>query len=113
MDDLDDWEDDDWDRWVTSCKKRDKVLNAWNLIEQQVFQPTVKPPKRLKRASSLVRYYESVSIPLTCMNMMLDIGYLYPRPRVRGRILIEVWCPPTGPQGARRHGRSAFGPPAQ
>ena len=43
----------------------------------------------------------------------LDIGYLCPRPRVRGRIPIEVWCPPTGPQRARRHGRSAFGRPAQ
>jgi len=44
---------------------------------------------------------------------VLDIGYLCPRPRVRGRIPIHVWCPPTGTQRARLHGRSVFGWPAQ
>jgi hypothetical protein len=44
---------------------------------------------------------------------VLDIGYLRPRPRVRGRIPIEDWYPPTGTQRTRRHGGSAFGRPAQ
>ena len=44
---------------------------------------------------------------------VLDIGYLCPRPRVRGRIPIHVWCPATGTQRARLHGRSVFGRPAQ
>jgi hypothetical protein len=44
---------------------------------------------------------------------VLDIGYLCPRPRVRGRIPIHVWCPPTGTQRTRRHGGSVFGRPAQ
>ena len=69
MDDLADWEDDDWDRWATSCKKHDKVLTAGNLAEQQDVQLTVKPRKCLKLASILVCYCESVSIPLTRMNM--------------------------------------------
>ena len=69
MDDLADWEDDDWDRWATSYKKPDKDLTTGNLVEQQAFQLTVKSLKRLKLASALVRYYESVSIPLTHMNM--------------------------------------------
>jgi hypothetical protein len=44
---------------------------------------------------------------------VLDIVYLCPRPRVRGRIPIEDWRPPTGTQRTRRHGRSVFGRPAQ
>jgi hypothetical protein len=69
MDDLADWEDDDWDRWETSCKKPDKILTAGALVEQQDFQLTVKSLKRLKIASALIRYYETVSIPLTHLNM--------------------------------------------
>jgi hypothetical protein len=69
MEDLSDWEDEDWDRWATSCKKSDKVLSGGTLVEQQAYQLTVKSLKRLKIASSLVRYYESVSIPLTHLNM--------------------------------------------
>ena len=69
MDDLADLEGDDCDRWTTSCKKPDKDLTAGNLVEQQAFQLTVKSLKRLKLASALVCYYESVSIPLTHMNM--------------------------------------------
>jgi hypothetical protein len=44
---------------------------------------------------------------------VLDTKYLCPRPRVRGRIPIEDWRPPTGTQRTRRHGRSVFGRPAQ
>jgi hypothetical protein len=44
---------------------------------------------------------------------VLDTKYLCPRPRVRGRIPIEDWRPPTGTQRARLHGRSVFGRPAQ
>ena len=69
MDDLADWEDDDWDRWAISCKKPDKVMTGGVLVEQQAYQLTVKSLKRLKIASALVRYYESVSIPLTHVNM--------------------------------------------
>ena len=69
MDDLADWEDDDWDRWATSCKKPVKVLTARALVEKQAFQLTVEPLERLKIASALVCYYESVSIPLTRLNM--------------------------------------------
>ena len=55
MDDLSDWEDEDWDRWATSCKKPDKVLSGGTLVEQQAYQLTAKSLKRLKIASSLVR----------------------------------------------------------
>ena len=50
-------------------KKPDKVLTAGTLVEQQVFLLTVKSLKRLKIASALVCYYESVSIPLNLTNM--------------------------------------------
>ena len=65
MDDLADWENDDLDRWATSCKKPDKELTDRNLVEQQAFQFTVKSLKHLKLAPGLVRFYASVSIPLT------------------------------------------------
>ena len=71
MDDLADWEDDDWDRWATSCKKPEKDLTTGNLVEQQAFQLTVKSLKRLKIVPALVCYYESDSIHLTHLNMKL------------------------------------------
>ena len=56
MDDLADWEDDDWDRQATSCKKSDKVLFAGALVEQRALEFTVTSPKRFKIASSCVCY---------------------------------------------------------
>jgi hypothetical protein len=67
-------------------------------------------------ASSLARDFSSVIAPkeeAAEEEQVLDIGYLCPRPRVRERIPIEDWHPPTGTQRTRRHGGSAFGRPAQ
>ena len=44
---------------------------------------------------------------------VLDTKYLCPRPRVRERIPIHVWCPSMGTQRARLHDRSVFGRPTQ
>ena len=54
------------------------------------------------------RTYQTVST-----KGVLDSRYLSTQPRVRIQIPIQVWCPPTGTQRTRRHGRSVFGRPAQ
>ena len=65
---LSEWKDDDWDQWNNNCKKPDRITdpaNYANLIHQTPFAISVKSLKRLKAASELIRYYESVSIELT------------------------------------------------
>ena len=62
------WKDDDWDQWKNNCRKPDRIpdmANPANLIHQTSFAISVKSLKRLKDASELARYYESVSIELT------------------------------------------------
>ena len=68
MDELAEWKDDDWDQWKNNCKKPNRILdpeNPANIIHQIPFSFSVKSFKRLKVASELVRYYESVSNELT------------------------------------------------
>ena len=82
------------------------------------IEPAVRPPPDRDRRKRRFGYelkgcrrgrtYQKVSA-----KGVLDIGYLCPRPRVRGRIPIHVLCPPTGTQRARLHRRSVFGRPAQ
>ena len=65
---LAEWKDDYWDQWKNNCKKPDRIPdpeNPANLIHQTQF----KSLKRLKAASELIRYYESVSIELTAMKI--------------------------------------------
>ena len=72
VDDLDDWDDDDWDHWKSNCKKPDRVQdtnNVANIISQVPFKIRVKYLKRLKIASKLIRYYDSVSIMRSAANI--------------------------------------------
>ena len=65
---LAEWKNDDWDQWKNNCKKPDRIPdpeNPANLIHQNPFEILVKSLRRLKAASELIRYYESVSIELT------------------------------------------------
>ena len=67
MGELAEWKDDDWDQWKNNCTKPDWIpypANPANLIHQTPFAISFKSLKRLKAASELVRYYESVSIEL-------------------------------------------------
>ena len=62
---LAEWKDDDWDQWKNKCNNPDRIPdleNPANLIHKIPFAISVKSLKRLKAASELVRYYESVSI---------------------------------------------------
>ena len=72
IDDLAEWEDDDWDQWSKNCKRPDKSPdpnNPGQLIDTVPYSLSVKSLKRLKIASKLVRYYQSVSIGITASNM--------------------------------------------
>ena len=65
---LAEWKNDDWDQWKNNCKNPDTIpdpVNPANLIHQTPFAIPVKSLKRLKAASELIRYYDSVSIELT------------------------------------------------
>ena len=71
VDDLSDWDDDDWYQWASNCKKIDRIQdpkNTANLIAQVPFPLSVKSLKRLKISSKLIRYYNSVSVTLTIIN---------------------------------------------
>jgi len=72
IDDLAEWEDEDWDQWARNCKRPDKIedpANPGQLIDTVPYPLSVKSLKRLKIASKLVRYYESVSVGITASNM--------------------------------------------
>ena len=72
IDDLGEWDDDDWDQWASNCKRPGSTRdpnNAALLIATVPYTLSVKSLKRLKLASKLVRYYESVSIVLTANNI--------------------------------------------
>ena len=72
IDDLGEWDDDDWDQWASNCKHPDKTQDpndATLLLATVSYSLSVKSLKRLKLASKLVRYYESVSIEITAANM--------------------------------------------
>ena len=72
VDDLADWDDEDWDQWASNCKKPDRIQdpnNAANLIAQVPFPLSIKSLKRLKIASKLIRYYKLVSVPLTVIKI--------------------------------------------
>ena len=73
VDDLADWDDNDWDKWHSKSKNPDRVQdpsNAANLISQVPFKVSVKSLKRLKIASKLIRYYDSVSIVLIAAKIL-------------------------------------------
>ena len=58
VDDLADWDDDNWDQWNFNCRKPDWVQdpnNAVNLTTKVTFKVSVKSLKRLKIASKLIR----------------------------------------------------------
>ena len=72
VNDPSDWYDDDWDQWNANSKNPDRVQypnNAANLIAQVPFKVSVKYLNRLKIASKLIIYYESVSIVLSTANI--------------------------------------------
>ena len=72
VDDLADWDDDDWDQWNSNWKKPERVQdtnNAANLISQVPFKVSVKSLKCLKISSKLIRYYDSVSTVLGAANI--------------------------------------------
>ena len=75
VDDMAEWNDDDWDSWVVNCKKPDKITDPANpgqLVAQAPFPISVKSIKRLKAAARLVRYYESIGVVLTAANTGWD-----------------------------------------
>ena len=58
VDDLADWDVEDWGQWASNCKKPDMIQdpnNVANLITQVPFPLSVKSLKRLKIASKLIR----------------------------------------------------------
>ena len=72
VDDLSDWDDDDWEKWNSNSKKSDRFQNpnnAANIIAQVPFKVPVNSLKRLNIASKLIRYYDSVSIVLSAANI--------------------------------------------
>jgi hypothetical protein len=72
VDELKEWDDDDWDQWASNCKRPDKTADPLNpalLIATVPYSLSVKSLKRLKTASKLVKYYDSVSIPVTAANI--------------------------------------------
>ena len=76
IDDLAEWDDDDWDQWASKCKRSDKTQDpndATQLIATVPYSLSVKSLKQLKLASKLVRYYESVSITLTAADMRWEV----------------------------------------
>ena len=76
IDDLAEWEDEDWDQWASNCKRPDKTQDPNNpaqLISTVPYSLSVKSLKRLKLASKLVRYYESVSIEITAASMIWKV----------------------------------------
>ena len=73
VDDLAKWEDDDWDQWMSNCKKPDRIpdtVNSAQLIHQVPFPLLVKSLNRLNIASRMVRCYNSVSVDLTVSNLL-------------------------------------------
>ena len=72
VNDLADWDDDDWDQWSLNCEKPDQVQDSDNpalLVDQVPFSLSFKSLQRLKIASKLIRYYNSIPIPLTAANI--------------------------------------------
>ena len=72
VDDIADWDENDWYQWKSNCRNTDKVQdpnNAANIIAQLLFKVSLKPLKRLKIASKLIRYYDSVYILLSAANI--------------------------------------------
>ncbi len=74
--DLAEWEDDDWDQWYANCRRPPKIQDPANvdaLIDVLPFPVPVKSLKRLKLASRLVRFYQSVDRDLTAANMRWEV----------------------------------------
>ena len=72
VNDPSDWYDNYWYQWNSNYKKPDRVQdpnNAANIIAQVPFKVSVKSLKRLKIASKLIRYYDSVSIVKSATNI--------------------------------------------
>ena len=72
MDDLAKWEDDNWDQWMSNCKKPGRIpdtINAAQLIHQFPFPLSFKSLKRLNIASRMFCYYDSISVDLTVPNL--------------------------------------------
>ena len=73
--DLSDWEDDEWYQWCSNCKNPDRIHDQEDgaavgaLINQVPFSVPARSLKRLKIASRIVRYYNSVGIDLTVTNI--------------------------------------------
>ena len=78
VDDLDGWDDDDWDQWMINCKKPYRIpdpINYAKLILQVPLLLLFKSLKRLKIDYRMVCYYDSVSVNVTTTNlrwMVLD-----------------------------------------
>ena len=72
VDDLADWDDNDWDQWNSNWNKHDRVQdpnNTANIIAQVPFKVSVKYLKRQEVAFKLIRYYDSVSMVLSDVNI--------------------------------------------
>ena len=57
VDELKEWDDDDWDQWASNCKRPDKISGPNNpalLIAVAPYPLSVKSLKCLKTASKLV-----------------------------------------------------------
>ena len=67
-DDLQKFEDDEWDQFSGNCKRPPKIVEPNNsnlLINQVPFLVPVKSLKRLKEALRIARFYKAVGRPLS------------------------------------------------
>ena len=72
VDDLAEWEDDDWYQWMINFKKPDRIpdpIYSAQLIHQVLLPLLVKFLKRLKIYSRMVHYYDSISVDLAAPNL--------------------------------------------
>ena len=73
-DDLSDWEDDDWDKFSSSCRRPGQIIDANNnLINQSPFILPVRSLKRLKEAFNIACYNNDIGRALTPTNMRYQV----------------------------------------
>ena len=73
-DDLNDWEDDNWDQFSSSCRRPGQILEKNNdSINQAPFIIPVRSLKRLKEASNIASYYNDIIQALTPTNMRYQV----------------------------------------
>ena len=74
VDDLSDWEDDDWDQFSSCCKRPGQVFDRNNnLINQDPFILPVMSLKRLIEASNIACYYNNIGQDLTPAKMRYEV----------------------------------------